>query len=166
MCIRDSPSGVTVGCILIVTATLEVNTLSGLKLYLRHYRFDASLIAGGTPVSTATNSSDPFASPLYAGSHWGPRELLIPTNSTSIGIRPGQTIQANITLSFLGDVYHDFPVSNFATEGGQRTLGNVSITSLGGQPDVSLGEAALAAVAVFLAVITTYAVARRRRAAK
>ena len=158
------PRSVTAGSNLIVTATLEVNTMSGLKLYLRHYRFDAFVFVSSTLVSRATNASDPFASPLYAGSHWGPIELIMPINSTSAGIRPGEVLQANVTLSLLGDVYHDVPKSNFVSESGRSTIGTVNIIGPSGQPAINLGESAAAGIAVLVVIviiIAAYAVGRR-----
>ena len=153
------PGRIIVGSNLTVTATLEVNTLTGLKLYIRHYRFDAFVFASGTLVSHATNASDIFASPLYSGAHWGPRTLLMPINSTNAGIKPGDTVQANVTLSFLTDVYHDFPISSFSSEAGRSTIGSVVLASPGGQTTTAYEEAAVV-VAVSSAVVI-YVLGRR-----
>jgi len=159
------PPRINIGSNLVVTATLEINAMSGLKLYLRHYRFDAFVFVNGNLVSGATNASDPFASPLYAGSHWGPRELVMPINSTIMGTKPAEIILGNVTLSFLGDVYHDLPKSSFGSESGRSTIGTVSIIDPRGQPSITFEEVALATV-VILVVVTGYLISKRRGSKK
>jgi hypothetical protein len=153
------PERVIVGTNLTVTATLEVNALTGLKAYIRHYRFDVFAFVSGTLVSRATSASDAFATPLYAGAHWGPQRLLMPINSTNAGVRPDETVQANVTLSFLADVYHDFPISSFSSEAGRSTIGTVILTSPSGQTALANEEAALV-VAVSTAVVILVLVKR------
>jgi hypothetical protein len=129
-----------VGTNLTVAATLEVSRLTGLLIYFRHYRVDVSVFVGGKLAARAQNVSDPLSAPLFQGGHWGPQNLVMSVSENSFGIRPGETLPANISLSFVGDVYHDFPVSNYTPESGSRTIGSVSIVdppAVGGEPNTS-----------------------------
>jgi hypothetical protein len=159
------PQRATVGTNLTVAATLEVSRLTGLLIYFRHYRVDVSVFLGGKLAARAQNVSDPLSAPLFQGGHWGPQNLVMSVSENSFGIRPGETLPANISLSFVGDVYHDFPVSNYTPESGSRTIGSVSIVdppAVGGEPNTST-FLVLLAIATALTVVAVIAILYLRK---
>ncbi len=122
------PKAVKTGSTFTITLVFVVNTLSGLREYLQDYLLTVSLPV--TPHHTISQSvSVPAAEMkyLYPGGRWGPLNITMPINETASGLTPGQRVNANVSLGFLGDVLYYPPISYYYPEGGQQLAGNVVI---------------------------------------
>lgn len=118
---------------LTLSATIEMNQLSGLTLYVRNYHMSAIVSGskGGAVVETV--KADTL---LFEGSHWGPVNFSIPLKSQNLTLSPGGTSDGNVSIQFFGDVwYYDFRTrTNYHNlEGGGQTIGSIQIT---GQPQM------------------------------
>lgn len=131
------PSAVTVGANLTVTVTLEVNELSGLKLYLDNYSayvtlFDASghfLATKGLAANVYTTVSALTQTRyLYPGSHWGPVNVTVPVLASATGLAPGQSELGNLSIAIFTSVWYDHPVSTHYVETGNKEVGTLNLT--------------------------------------
>ncbi|HEV2137504.1 MAG TPA: hypothetical protein VGR53_01535 [Nitrososphaerales archaeon] len=119
------PANVTEGTSLNVTVSLEVDGLTGLKLYLVEYSVSVTVsTTSGTTVTRLVNSTSPWLNP---GSHWGPEELSLPVAPNEFKVPPGASIQANVSIAIGTEVWWDQPYNFHYPESASSTAGNVEI---------------------------------------
>jgi hypothetical protein len=138
---------------LTVKATIEVNHLSGLTLYLRNYYLSAIVSGPKSGAVVETVKGDTF---LFEGSHWGPENISIPLTSHDLSLSPGETSSGNVSIQFFGDVwYYDYRTqSNFhLLERGGQTIGTIQITSQTQLTQNFLIPGGIAAILIGLAAV-------------
>jgi len=154
------PAEVSIGQNLTITTTLEVNDLTGVKLYVSNYQVSALVHSPGEQVVARTVSSN-SGRILYPGGHFGPINITIPLRASDFGLASGQTTEANLSIGFVVQVWYDFPVENFFTDTGSRDVGTVRIVN---QASSSPGSGSyVVASAVLVAIVAAALLGTRRR---
>jgi hypothetical protein len=138
------PANVQWGNNLTITTTVEVKNLTGLELYLKDYGITATVsstngfsvigqILGGAPETAGAPSQQPTGIHLFQGSRWGPLIIQIPVNRAQFGNPTSQTLNASITLQFIGDVQNDRSANSGPGvthyDIGSRIIGSLDIRS-------------------------------------
>lgn len=151
------PSEVAPGRDLNVTIIVEVDQLSGLKLYLQSYGLLVSVSARGLgTVYAQVNRSNIF---LYQGSHWGPVNVTLPLGKSP---QPSKSLVGNVSVSFSANVWHGDPIFFSYPEGGARTVGNLTILAGSSYWDLA-GNGLLLILASVVAVVIALGVILRAR---
>jgi hypothetical protein len=131
------PASVVQGKNLTVVASLFLNGLTGLKLYVDTYTLSAFIdlpgkgFLGEGNVSSFSGCNRPggCGSPLiYPGGHWGPENITVATGNPSIVLSRGN-YTAEVSVGFVTSVWYDRPVSLDYQEYGSKVVGNVTIMS-------------------------------------
>ncbi len=155
------PSVITAGRNFNVTITLEIDSLTGLKLYLIEYSVAVTVsTSSGASVTRLVESTSPW---LYPGSHWGPLDASLPISTDDFKVPPGESTMANVTLALGTEVWWDQPFSSHFPESASKSVGTVTILSApGGGPNYPafLGTVLAGTVA---ALGSAYAWDHRRR---
>jgi hypothetical protein len=134
------PASVSAGERLNVSATLYVNGLTGLKLFVDTYilsvfvEFPGKGFIGEGNASSFYGCDRPMGcgSPhIYPGGHWGPETISVPLGSSSVPIPQGSST-ATVTIGFVTSVWYDAPVSLDYQESGSQVVGNLTVISNGG----------------------------------
>jgi hypothetical protein len=124
------PAG-RVGSSLNISALLHVNSLTGLKLFIRDYTLTVVLsLDNGRTIINSVNVSASEQKWLYPGGRWGPLNISLPISEQNTGLSPGMSFRANVTISLLTTVYYDNPVSNYFPESGQGNAGTAVLQDL------------------------------------
>jgi hypothetical protein len=149
-----------------VQVTIFVTMLRGLKLYLVDYGLTLSVFdsQGGGVIKQIIGTPGSY---LYEGSHWGPLNVSIPINSSDVQMEPGNTIHANISLQFIGDVWYDRPINWHYYDSGTRSIGNISIiqtrNSTSGSYSILILATIVVSAAGIIAVTSAVLILRRKR---
>jgi|SRR5437899_1897713 len=129
------PPTAKTGSNLTISALLYVNTLTGLKLYVRDYGLTVAVDLGkGHTLIDSVNVSVSATKWLYPGGRWGPINFSLPLSEQNTGLTPGQMARANVTISLLADLWYDLPVANYIPESGGGSAGAVIVQGVGGAP--------------------------------
>lgn len=119
------------GANITVVLTVTVDSLTGLKLFVRDYTLDV-LVTGpnGTIAhgqnSSAFGSSSAALRNFHTGARIGPVAVQAPINTLSI--HPGQTVAADVSVGLISIVWHDFPSLVYLSEGGSQIVGKVDLS--------------------------------------
>src|SRR2546428_14191140 len=99
------PPTAKTGSNLNVTVLLYLDTLTGLKLYVRDYGLTVAVDLGkGHTLIDSVNVSVSATKWLYPGGRWGPINFSLPLSEQNTGLTPGQMARANVTISLLADL--------------------------------------------------------------
>ena len=155
------PKTVTTNSNLTITATVTINELTGYKVYLIDYGLTATVFSNGIALMGRVlgGNNNKY---LYPGSHWGPLNITIPINSSDFDLSPGKSVEANISLQFIGDVWVNLPVNPYHyTDSNSSNIGSLSIAS-GTQPTPSYVYILPLGVIVLAGVVVTWIYYRKK----
>jgi hypothetical protein len=152
------------------SASLYVNGLTGLKLFVDTYELSALVDLPGKGFVGQGNASSFFGcdrprgcgSPLiYPGAHWGPENITMQMGSQG-SAGPQKDTNASVSFGFVTTVWYDSPVLQDYQDSGSKVVGNMTITpaaSVGGigSPLAFVGFVAFGGV---MGPIVVYAVSR------
>lgn len=134
------PSSVTVGQKFNVSATLYVNGLTGLKLFVDTYFLTVAVEVPGKAFVASGNVSSAYGcdrpqgcgSPhIYPGEHWGPENISLTVTNPSGFIPSGNSI-ATVSFGFVTTVWYDAPASQDNQESGSQAVGNITLANSSG----------------------------------
>ncbi|MFI5420366.1 MAG: hypothetical protein ACHQ1H_05315 [Nitrososphaerales archaeon] len=138
------PSTVVWGNNVTIVATVQINNLTGLELYLKDYGLTATILSsngfsainqvlGGAPAVSGPPSQQPPGVNLYQGSRWGPLSIEIPITRAQFGNPGVASLNASISLQFVGDVQNDRSANSGPGvthyDIGSRVIGSLEIRS-------------------------------------
>lgn len=144
------PSTIQVGQQFNVTLTLFVTNLTGLKLYLDNYSFSVNLLSPSGSFIGSAGIKTGVSRALYPGGHWGPVNVSVPIRPSAVGIGPGGSESANITVGTITSVFYDFPLYYDMLDTGSSSVGNVQVVYEGSPPLPVIPIAILVVVALVL----------------
>ena len=133
------PSSVTVGQKFNVSATLFVDGLTGLKLFVDTYFLTSLMELPGKAFVASGNVSSAYGcdrpqgcgSPhIYPGEHWGPENISLTVTNPSNVIPSGNSI-ATVSFGFVTTVWYDAPASQDYQEAGSQIAGNITLVNSG-----------------------------------
>jgi hypothetical protein len=159
------PARVDVGSNFTVQVVVEVQNLTGLKLYVTSYGVSAILtdLAGNL---LATGSVQPVTGVrIYPGGHWGPLNVTLFVQSSPSGAQSGGTENGSLTISIFTMVWYDEPLTNNYPDSGSREAGTVFVqTEAPNGYNLQLPVIILLAIAgVLLAVVLVPTIRGRRK---
>ena len=126
------PPTAKTGSNLNVTVLLYLDTLTGLKLYVRDYGLTVAVDLGkGHTIIRSANVSVVEQKWLYPGGRWGPLNISLPITEQDTGLAPGQAVRANVTISLLATIWYDSPIFNYLPESGDGRVGSVYVQGVG-----------------------------------
>src|SRR5438132_7296636 len=126
------PPTAKTGSNLNVSVLLYVDTLTGLKLYVRDYGLTVAVDLGkGHTIIRSANVSIVEQKWLYPGGRWGPLNISLPITEQDTGLAPGQAVRANVTISLLATIWYDSPIFNYLPESGDGRVGSVYVQGVG-----------------------------------
>jgi len=126
------PPTAETGSNLNVSVLLYVNTLTGLKIYVRDYGLTVAVDLGkGHTIIRSANVSVVEQKWLYPGGRWGPLNISLPLTEQDTGLAPGQAVRANVTISLLATIWYDSPIFNYLPESGEGRVGSVYVQGVG-----------------------------------
>jgi hypothetical protein len=161
------PSEVNVGQNLNLTFTIFVDQLTSLKLYVFDWGAESTLATPSGPPITKEITVNSVNDYLYQGSHWGPETIVIPINSSTFDVAPGESFVAPLSLNWIADVQYDKPYNWHFYENNVSNLGNVTIVNnvQTKAPDVSLfSYVSIGAIAVGVVVVSAWYFLSKKRA--
>ena len=126
------PPTARTGSNLNVSVLLYVDTLTGIKLYVRDYGLTVAVdLGGGHTIISSANVSVDEQKWLYPGGRWGPLNISLPLTEQDTGLAPGQAVRANVTISLLATIWYDSPIFNYLPESGDGRVGSVYVQGVG-----------------------------------
>jgi hypothetical protein len=163
------PKTVDWGSNLTITTTVTVNELNGAQLYLINYGLTTTVYASNGRASVEQllgGGQGETIGYLYAGAHWGPVNITVPVNEDNFGNISGQSMNASISVQFIGDVQYGasiFASPYTAYQSGSGNIGNVSIVNVGTQTRTYLYVLIGVSLAIVIVAASSYFVIRRKR---
>jgi hypothetical protein len=163
------PASVEWGKAVNFSASLFVDTLTGLKLFVDTYELSAFVdlpgkgFVGQGNVTSNIGCDRPkgCGSPLiYPGAHWGPENMTLQIGSPG-SASPQEVTNASVSFGFLTTVWYDSPVLHDYQDSGSKVVGNLTITPSGNAPAGSpLAFVGFVALGGFMGPIVVYAISR------
>jgi hypothetical protein len=164
------PTSVEWGKKVNVSATLYVDGLTGLKLFVDTYVLSAFVdlpgkgFVGQGNVSSFLGCDRPkgCGSPLiYPGGHWGPENISLQIGNPGSPGPQGES-NASVSVGFLTTVWYDAPVSLDYQESGSKVVGNLTVVPSGnnGAPASPLAFVGFVAFGGVMGPVVLYAFSR------